>query len=93
MFAAEQGNTELIHMLIDKGIPIKAKDHMGRTALQYACNEATIAQLEDALNQVRLYHKVFEISMQADSKWGAQGQVGADSKWGAQGKVGSIFNC
>lgn len=39
MWAASTGNHDIMTALIQKDVPIKAKDVLGRTALQYACNE------------------------------------------------------
>jgi len=33
------GNSATIQMLIERDVSIRAKDKLGRTALQYACNE------------------------------------------------------
>lgn len=42
---------------------------VGRTAMQYAANEATAAYLEKALRSVKTYRDVYEINMQARA-WG-----------------------
>lgn len=48
-----------------QGINVKAKDKSGRTAMQYACNEATAEFLESALRRVEKYRETYEINVQA----------------------------
>ena len=51
-------------MLLNEGASVKAKDVSGRTALQYACNEATASFLEAALSRIVIYREIYEINMQ-----------------------------
>jgi ankyrin repeat protein len=39
MLAARTGNTELMQLLLEKGVDVKAKDKKGRTALQVHCTD------------------------------------------------------
>lgn len=66
-----------------QGVGIKEKDALGRTALQYACNETVVNYLEAALNQILIYRDCFEINMQSEVKRGAEGTVGCRLSCGA----------
>lgn len=47
-----------------QGVGIKEKDALGRTAMQYACNEMVVNYLEKALNKILIYRDCFEINLQ-----------------------------
>ncbi len=64
--------TDLVQILLDKGVSIKEKDYLGKTALQYACNEQVADFLNEALDKKIKYREnkdggggfVFEINQQ-----------------------------
>ncbi|KAK9815827.1 hypothetical protein WJX72_010338 [[Myrmecia] bisecta] len=77
MFAARTGNVGTMTLLIKKGVAVKTKDLMGRTALQYACNEAAVVFLEKQGNKTIEYEGREYLLLRVDTevRKGAVGQV------------------
>uniref|UniRef100_A0A7S3QWL1 Protein kinase domain-containing protein n=2 Tax=Dunaliella tertiolecta TaxID=3047 RepID=A0A7S3QWL1_DUNTE len=75
MWAANTGNSAIMQMLLERDVSIRAKDKLGRTALQYACNEQVVTYLENALNQMDTFRGVFLIGKQQDITEGSAGKV------------------
>ncbi len=55
-----------------QGVGIKEKDALGRTAMQYACNEMVVNYLEKALNKILIYRECFEINLQVTLEGGGK---------------------
>ncbi len=73
MLAASTGNVELMKLLIEHGVPVRARDLMGRTAMQYASNVAAAAFLEKQATGTIPYpgREWIELRVDSDVKRGA----------------------
>lgn len=78
MWAAATGNVEIMNMLIHQGVAVKTKDYLGRTAMQYASNEAAADFLEKRANQTIPYEgrEYLQLRVDTEVKKGA-GRLGA----------------
>ncbi|KAF5834183.1 ankyrin repeat-containing domain protein [Dunaliella salina] len=91
MWAANTGNSTIMQMLLERDVSIRAKDKLGRTALQYACNEQVVTYLENALSEMDTFRGVFLIGKQQDITEGSAGKVIMAMHQGTNNKVAIKF--
>lgn len=75
MLAASSGHVEMMQLLIQHGVAVKAKDRLGRTAMQYTSNAAAAEFLERQANETVPYpgKEWLELRVDTGIKQGAGG--------------------